>query len=140
MTDYLHNWAPIASNTQTFSLYSNSNTLPLGGVEISDILLAMSLLTRTAVLQARVRPEISFASEDVLRRIGLNLTEAMELFLRRVLVDQRLPFEVVALDEAVLSNLGAAWRAHENEVQSVTETSSDTIKKPARRRQRLRRV
>ena len=48
---------------------------------------------RSAILQARVRPEIKFAGE-LLRSIGLTMTEAMELFLRRLIVDQKLPFEV----------------------------------------------
>lgn len=38
----------------------------------------------------RVAPEIKLASEHVLRRIGLNLTEATELFLRRMIIDQRI--------------------------------------------------
>jgi len=68
----------------------------------------MSLFTRTALLQARVCPEIKYASEDVLRRIGLNLTEAMELFLRRVIIDQKLPFDVVAMDSAIFENVMSA--------------------------------
>jgi addiction module RelB/DinJ family antitoxin len=71
----------------------------------------MSLLTRTAVLQARVSPEIKIASEHVLRRIGLTMTEAMELFLRRIIVDEKLPFEVAALDDAALATIVGAWNA-----------------------------
>jgi addiction module RelB/DinJ family antitoxin len=84
----------------------------IGGVWIASLYLRhMSLITRTAFLQARVCPEIKFASEHVLRRIGLNLTEAMELFLRRIIIDQRLPFDVVALDEATLARVTQAWQA-----------------------------
>jgi len=46
----------------------------------------------------RVQPHIKKASEDVLRRMGLNMTQAMELFLHRVIVDQELPFTVAAMD------------------------------------------
>jgi len=67
-------------------------------------------VTRSAMLQARVYPEIKHASERVLSRIGLNMSEAMELFLRRVIVDEKLPFEVVALDEIVLKEIDADWR------------------------------
>lgn len=69
----------------------------------------MSLVTRTAILQTRVCPEIKFASEHVLRRIGLNLTEAMELFLRRIIVDEKLPFEVIALNDARLMQITEAY-------------------------------
>jgi len=57
----------------------------------------MSLVVRTASIQARVTPAVKEASERVLRRIGLTMSEAVELFLRRVIIDEKLPFEVVAL-------------------------------------------
>jgi DNA-damage-inducible protein J len=76
---------------------------------------AMTLMTRTAVLQARVRPEIKFAGEQVLRSIGLTMTEAMELFLRRLIVDQKLPFEVAALDDATVATIVVTWEARGKE-------------------------
>jgi DNA-damage-inducible protein J len=72
-------------------------------VDSFDILEDMRLATRSAILQARVYPGIKRASEDVLRRMGLTMTEAVELFLRRVIVDQRIPFEVIALDPETLA-------------------------------------
>lgn len=69
----------------------------------------MSRIIRSAMLQMRVAPEIKFASEHVLRRIGLNLTKATELFLRRMIIDQRLPFEVVAFDNATYTQLVLDW-------------------------------
>ena len=89
---------------------------------------------RTAMLQARVTPEIKQASEYVLRRIGLNMTEAMELFLRRLIVDQRIPFEVIALDDAVLANV---TRACEAELRSKEiSVSMDPPRRSARGRQK----
>lgn len=61
------------------------------------------------MLQMRVAPEINYASEHVLRRIGLNLTEATELFLRRMIIDQRLPFDVAAFDNATYTRLVLDW-------------------------------
>jgi len=72
----------------------------------------MSVLLRTEMLRARVYPQIKYAGEDVLRRIGLNLSDAMELFLRRVIIDQKLPFEVAALDDATLVAATRAWKKH----------------------------
>jgi addiction module RelB/DinJ family antitoxin len=62
----------------------------------------MSLITRSAMIQARVFPPVKEASEAILWRLGLNMSEAMELFLRRIIVDERIPFDIVALDAAVL--------------------------------------
>jgi addiction module RelB/DinJ family antitoxin len=69
----------------------------------------MTLVTRSAILQARICPEIKYASEQVLHRIGLNMTEALELFLRRVIVDEKLPFEIVALNDARLSEIAEEY-------------------------------
>jgi addiction module RelB/DinJ family antitoxin len=66
----------------------------------------MSRIIRSAMVQVRVTPGVKWASEQVFWRIGLNMTEAMELFLRRVIVDQKLPFEVVALDETTMAQIG----------------------------------
>jgi|HubBroStandDraft_6_1064221.scaffolds.fasta_scaffold153820_4 addiction module RelB/DinJ family antitoxin len=55
------------------------------------------------MLQMRVTPGVKRAAEEVLHRLGFTMTEAIELFLRRLIVDQRLPFDVVALDEATFT-------------------------------------
>ena len=62
----------------------------------------MSLVPKTATIQVRVVPVVKRSSEEVLWRIGLTMSQAVELFLRRVMVDERLPFEIVALEESRL--------------------------------------
>jgi addiction module RelB/DinJ family antitoxin len=76
---------------------------------MSDILRDMIRIVRSSMLQMRVSPEIKLASEHVLRRIGLNLTEATELFLRQMIIEQRIPFDVVALDNATFTQLFLDW-------------------------------
>lgn len=66
----------------------------------------MSLITRSAMIQARVFPPVKEASERVLWRLGLTMSEAMELFLRRIIVDERIPFDIVALDLGQLREEG----------------------------------
>ncbi|MDE2071415.1 MAG: type II toxin-antitoxin system RelB/DinJ family antitoxin [Patescibacteria group bacterium] len=89
----------------------------------------MTLMTRTAILQARVRPEIKYASEQVLQRIGLTMTEAMELFLRRIIVDEKLPFEVTALDDATLATIIGTWRAGKQSKEPIIELEGRGSKK-----------
>ena len=62
---------------------------------------------RSATLQMRVSPEVKLASERVLRGIGLNMSEAIELFLCRMIIDQRIPFDIVAFDNATWERLKA---------------------------------
>ena len=78
----------------------------------------MSRIVRSAMLQMRVAPEIKFASEHVLRRVGLNLTEATELFLRRMIIDQRIPFEVAAFDNATFTQLVLDWEEESRTIAS----------------------
>jgi addiction module RelB/DinJ family antitoxin len=61
------------------------------------------------MVQMRVTPAVKYASEQVLRRIGMSMTEAMELFLRRMIIDQRIPFDVVAFDNATFTQLALDW-------------------------------
>ena len=79
---FAHGYAP--------QVYWLSNTKQLAGVDIVRYTRSMTRIIRSALLQMRVAPEIKLASEHVLRRIGLNLTEATELFLRRMIIDQRI--------------------------------------------------
>jgi DNA-damage-inducible protein J len=58
----------------------------------------MTRIIRSAILQARVTPGVKRAAEEILDRLGLTMTEAMELFLHRMIIDQRIPFEIVAFD------------------------------------------
>jgi addiction module RelB/DinJ family antitoxin len=60
----------------------------------------MDSLIKSATIQVRVTPLVKAASEQVLWGIGLSMSEAVELFLRRIIVDTRIPFEIVALDPA----------------------------------------
>lgn len=60
----------------------------------------------------RVTPAVKYASEEVLHRLGMSMTEAMELFLRRVIVDQRIPFEIIALDPETFARITSEANAN----------------------------
>jgi addiction module RelB/DinJ family antitoxin len=93
----------------------------------------MSRIIRSAMLQMRVSPEIKFASEHVLRRIGLNLTEATELFLRRMIVDQSIPFDVVAIDTAAFTKLTLDWQEQERrEAEKRVRNARKTLRQTTR--------
>ena len=70
-------------------------------------------MERTAIVQARVRPEIKFAAERILRGLGLTMTELMELSLRHLIIDRKIPFEIVAMDENIQRRIAAEWGREE---------------------------
>ncbi len=88
----------------------------------------MVLITRSAMLQMRVTPGVKRASEEILHRLGLSMTDAMEMFLRRVIVDQRIPFEIVALDTATLERIEAI--AHQRKKASHKQRTKNSSTKP----------
>lgn len=96
----------------------------------------MSRIIRSAMLQMRVAPEIKLASEHVLRTIGLNLTEATELFLRRMIIDQRIRFEVVAFDNATFTQLVLDW---EEEERTITLKRRSRVRRSPRAPRRSKR-
>jgi addiction module RelB/DinJ family antitoxin len=96
----------------------------------------MSRIVRSAMLQMRVAPEIKLASEHVLRRIGLNLTEATELFLRRMIIDQRIPFDVVAFDNATFTQLVLDWQEQSRSIEMKQNRSTRKLGHPRTRAKR----
>lgn len=49
---------------------------------------------KTAMVRARVKPELKDQAESVFRRLGLNATQAITIFYKQVRLRDGLPFEV----------------------------------------------
>lgn len=56
-------------------------------------------MTKTAMVRARIKPDLKERAEGVLRDLGLNPTQAITLFYRQVELHQGLPFDVVVPTE-----------------------------------------
>jgi addiction module RelB/DinJ family antitoxin len=105
----------------------------------------MVLVTKSATIQIRVMPLVKAASERILLRIGLNMSEAVELFLRRMIIDQRIPFDVVALpsletEELLQDQPGAAALSVKSGTRSTKsdEPRAGTQKKRYRRKKEFK--
>jgi addiction module RelB/DinJ family antitoxin len=79
----------------------------------------MARVVRNAMLSMRVSPAIRLATENVLERLGLNITEAAEMFFRRMIIDQRIPFDVVAIDPATYTKLLLEWEKASREAKET---------------------
>jgi len=51
-------------------------------------------MAKTAMIRARTNPELKSEVEDIFKRLGLNTTEAINLFFSQVCLYKGLPFEV----------------------------------------------
>ncbi|MDD4018379.1 MAG: type II toxin-antitoxin system RelB/DinJ family antitoxin [Kiritimatiellae bacterium] len=52
-------------------------------------------MTKTAMIRARVEPELKRNAETVFQRLGLNATQAIMMFYKQVELRDGLPFDVV---------------------------------------------
>jgi DNA-damage-inducible protein J len=51
-------------------------------------------MTRTSTIFARVEPEIKEQAEQVLKQLGIPMSNAISLFLRQVVLQRGIPFDI----------------------------------------------
>jgi DNA-damage-inducible protein J len=54
----------------------------------------MKTLTKTDFIRARIEPDVKKESEKILKEIGLNMSDAIGVFLRQINLHKGLPFSV----------------------------------------------
>jgi len=59
-------------------------------------------MAKTAVVSARIEPELKADAEYVLRELGLSPSEAVTIFYRQIKMKQGLPFEVRIPNEVTM--------------------------------------
>jgi len=52
-------------------------------------------MSKSAIVRARIEPELKDRAEEILHRLGLNATQAITMFYRQVELRGGLPFDVV---------------------------------------------
>ncbi len=51
-------------------------------------------MTKSSTIFARVEPEIKKRAEDVLKQLGIPMSNAVEMFLRQIVLQQGIPFDL----------------------------------------------
>ena len=51
-------------------------------------------MTKSAIIRARIEPELKAEAETIFSELGLSITEAITLFYRQVKMTKGLPFEI----------------------------------------------
>lgn len=51
-------------------------------------------MSKTATVYARVEPEIKEQAEAVLNKLGISMSEMVDMVLRQIVYQQRIPFEI----------------------------------------------
>jgi DNA-damage-inducible protein J len=65
-------------------------------------------MPKTAVISARIDPELKSGAEQVFRELGLTATQAITLFSKQVELERGLPFAVRVPNDATLEALEQA--------------------------------
>ena len=52
-------------------------------------------MSKTAMVRARVEPDLKEHAESIFRRLGLNATQAITMFYKQVELREGLPFDVI---------------------------------------------
>ena len=83
---------------------------------------------KTADVRSRIEPELKDRATEVLAECGLKLSDAIRLFLRQVVIQQGLPFEVKTPNATTMDAMTAA-RSLENPRFASPEELMDDLKK-----------
>ena len=83
-------------------------------------------MSKTAMVRARVEPELKTQAENIFHRLGLNATQAITMFYRQVELRDGLPFDVV-VPTATTKRTFAASEAGRDLV--VCEDAEDMFRK-----------
>ncbi|MBI4746798.1 MAG: type II toxin-antitoxin system RelB/DinJ family antitoxin [Deltaproteobacteria bacterium] len=83
-------------------------------------------MAKTATVIARVEPELKKETEKVLKRLGISITEAVNIFLSQVRLQKGLPFEVKIPNKTTLN---AMKDAEEGKRLTECRDADDMFKK-----------
>ena len=64
-------------------------------------------MSKSAVVRARMEPDLKENAEAILQRLGLNATQAITLFYRQVELRNGLPFEIAVPNETTKDTFDA---------------------------------
>lgn len=51
-------------------------------------------MAKTATVFSRVEPSIKTQAEDILNKLGINMSTAIEIYLRQIVLQSKIPFEI----------------------------------------------
>ena len=101
------------------TLYPVWDTIMLDGIEAKS-------MSKSAMVRARMEPELKEHAERVFRELGLSVTQAITLFYRQVEMQNGLPFNVVIPTSETLETFEATDSGQD---VVVCEDANDMFKK-----------
>lgn len=97
----------------------------------------MKSLTATDVVRSRISPELKQEAERVLGALGLTLSDGIRLFLRQVVNERAIPFEIRvpnAVTRAAVKDVRARAARFDNLEDMLDGVGKEATKPKARKR------
>lgn len=88
-------------------------------------------MTATTMVHVRVNEQIKSQASETLATMGLTVSDAVRVFLMRVVADKQMPFEIKAPNaetRAAMAEADEIARAHRARFNSATELFNDLEK------------
>jgi DNA-damage-inducible protein J len=83
-------------------------------------------MSKTAMIRARTEPELKTQAEEIFHSLGLNQTEAINIFYHQVVLNKGLPFEVKLPNKETAKAIESA-RLGEGEVFDSLDDAFDDL-------------
>jgi len=79
-------------------------------------------MAKTAIIQARIDPEIKNKAQNVFKKLNISMSEAISLFLTQVSLSRGIPFEIKIPNELTAETLKKSEKGKElHKVSNVGE-------------------
>jgi len=85
-------------------------------------------MNKTAIVTARIEPELKKEVETILSKLGLNQTDAINMFYNQVKLNKGLPFKVKIPNDKTLKAIDEAKKGKGKKVKSVNELFNELNK------------
>ncbi len=84
-------------------------------------------MSKTAVVTARIDPNLKRSTEEIFQELGLTTSQAINLFYKQVELQQGLPFRVALPNETTLQALADARQRRNLDTFDTTEALFDDL-------------
>ena len=79
-------------------------------------------MSKTAIIQARVDPEVKNKAQNIFHKLNISMSEAISLFLTQVTLNKGIPFEIKIPNELTTETLSKSEEGKDiHKVSSVEE-------------------
>jgi len=83
---------------------------------------------KTAIINARIRPELKTDVEGILGQLGITTTQAITMFFEQVKINRGIPFELKIPNDETIQAMNDARTNRDMETTSIEDLKSDLSK------------